>query len=309
MRTYVCKLLQNLYNSFMGAQENSLKYKVLIGVLAILLIGLALYSYSMYKDRKSTVAGLEKQRVEIQKELTGLATEYEEVITENELKDERLIEAKSRIDSLLKEVEESKANIALIERYRTQINQLQAERKILFARADSLVKANERLVAERDSTYSALYASQRKLDSISLDNLELSKAVNQAKSITARKLKANAIILRNNGRIVTTKRSGRADDIQACFTINANNIADEGERRVYVQVVNPMNNILGKQEAIEADGEVLYYSKSIHVYYENDDLDVCILADADDQDLIPGRYVINIYDGINQIGTTTIELR
>lgn len=295
--------------SFMGVQESSLKYKVLIGVLAILLIGLAIYSVSMYKDRKNTVAGLEQQRVEIQKELSGLSTEYDEIITENELKDEEIIEAKSRIDSLLKEVENSKANMGLIERYRSQINQLQAERKVLFARADSLVRANERLVEERDSTSVALYDSQRKVDSLSMDNLELTDAVGRAMLVTARNLKANAVIIRNSGKISTTKRSSRADDVQACFTLNANNIAKEGERKIYVQVVNPMNNILGKQEVVEFDGEVLYYSKSINVYYENDDLDVCILSDADDDDLISGRYVINIFDGIKQIGTSTIELR
>lgn len=293
----------------MGSQEGSLKYKVLIGVLAILLIGLAIYSVSMYKDRKNTVAGLEQQRVEIQKELSGLSTEYDDIITENELKDEEIIEAKGRIDSLLKEVEESKANMSLIERYRSQINQLQNERKVLFARADSLVKANERLSAERDSTSTALYDSKRKLDSLSMDNQELSDAVGRAMLITARDLKSNAVIIRNSGKIVTTRRSSRADDVQACFTLNANNIAKEGERKIYVQVVNPMNNILGKQEVVEVEDEILYYSKSINVYYENDDLDVCILADADDDDLISGRYVINIFDGVTQIGTTTIELR
>ena len=293
----------------MSSQEGSLKYKVLIGILAILLIGLAIYTVSMYKDSKNTVVGLEQQRVEIQKELADLSNEYDQIITENELKDEELIKAKSRIDELLEEVEKSKADIGLIQRYRAQINQLQAERKVMFARADSLVKVNERLIAERDSTSKALHDSQRMLDSLSLDNMELSKKIGQAMQITARNLTASAIIIRKNGKIVDTKRSSRADDIQACFTLNANSMANEGERRVYVQVVNPMNNILGKQEVIQAEDQVLFYSKSINVYYENDDLDVCILADAADEDLIPGRYVINIYDGIEQIGTTTIELR
>src|SRR5699024_7771186 len=252
----------------MSSQEGSLKYKVLIGVLAILLIGLAIYTFSMYKDSKNTVAGLEQQRVEIQRELADLSDEYNEIITENELKDEELIEAKSRIDELLVEVEKSKADIGLIQRYRAQINQLQAERKVMFARADSLVKVNERLIAERDSASMALQNSQRMLDSLSLDNQELSKKIGQAMLVTARNLTANAIIIRRSGKIVSTSRSSRADDIQACFTLNANSVANEGERRIYVQVVNPMNNILGKQEVVQGENQVLFYSKSINVYYE-----------------------------------------
>lgn len=293
----------------MSEQKGSLKYKVLIGVLAILLIGLAIYTVSIYKDSKNTVLGLEQQRIEIQKELSGLSEEYNLVITENELKDEELIKAKDRIDVLLAEVETSKANIALIQRYREQISKLQAEQKRMFARADSLVKVNERLVAERDSTFLALYDSQRKLDSISLDNMELSKRIDQAMLVSARNLSTHAVIIRANGKIVPTRRSGRADDIQVCFTLNANRLAKEGERLVYVQVINPVNNIIGKQEVVGEGNEILYYSKSINVYYENDDLDVCVLGDAEEEDLIPGRYVINIYDGLNLIGTTIIELR
>lgn len=293
----------------MSVQRGSLKYKVFIGILVILLIALAIYSISMYKDSKNTVAGLERQRIEIQKELSGLAEEYETIITENKLKDEDLINAKSRIEELMEEVEKSKANIALIERYRIQINRLQAEQKVLFAKADSLVKSNARLMAERDSTYLQLFDSQRKLDSLSIHNTELSKAMGRAMLVTARNLKANAVIIKSDGKINTTRRSSRADDIQACFTLNPNRVATEGERNIYIQVVNPMNNILGKQNVLEVEGEILYYSKAISVYYENSDLDVCILADAEDEDLIPGRYVINIYDGIEEIGTTTIELR
>lgn len=293
----------------MNSQENSLKYKALIAVLAILLIGLAVYSVSIYKDRNNTVAGLEQQRVEIQKELTSMSAEYDALIVNNELKDEELLQAKERIDSLKEEVEKSKANVALIERYRTQINQLQAERKVLFARADSLVKANQRLITERDSTYLVLHDSKKLIDSLSLYNFELTETVGKAMQVNARNLKANAVIIRNNGKIVTTGRSGRADDIQACFTLNANQFAKEGERRIFVQVVNPNNKIIGQHEVIELEEELFNFSKSINVYYENEDLDVCVLADAADEDLISGRYVINLFDGTRQIGTTTIELR
>jgi len=307
--SYVRTLVKILKVTVMNVQKGGLKYKVLIGILSMLLIGLAIYSISMYKDSKNTVASLERQRVEIQKELSNLVQDYEEVITENELKDEEINGAKNRIEELLIEVENSKANMVLIEKYRQQINQLQNERKILFARADSLVKANERLIAERDSTSIALSDSQRKLDSLSVHTNELTQAMGRAMLVTARNLNAQGVIIRNNGRISHTKRSGRADDVQACFTLNANRVAKDGEREIYVQVINPKNNILGQQGVKEIEGEVLFYSKSIRVFYENEDLDVCILSEAEEEDLIPGRYVINIYDGIVEIGTTTIELR
>ena len=53
----------------MEYEDNSTKFKVLIGVLTLLLIGLAVYTVSLYNDSKNTVSGLEQQKVEIQSEL------------------------------------------------------------------------------------------------------------------------------------------------------------------------------------------------------------------------------------------------
>src|SRR5690625_7599651 len=117
----------------------------------------------------------------------------------------------------------------------------------MFARADSLVKANERLMAERDSTTVALFDSQRKIDSLSLDNIELSKRIGKAMLVTARNLTANAIIIRRSGKIVDTKRSSRADDIHTCFTLNAHSVANADEQILYMKYVNPLYYNLDKQ--------------------------------------------------------------
>jgi len=54
---------------------------------------------------------------------------------------------------------------------------------------------------------------------------------------------------------------------------------------------------------------MLNYSESTNVYYENEELDVCVLVDAIEADLIEGRYVINVFDGPKQVASTTMELK
>jgi hypothetical protein len=45
------------------------------------------------------------------------------------------------------------------------------------------------------------------------------------------------------------------------------------------------------------------------VFYEKEELDVCITSDVTEADLIEGNYTINIFDGASRVATTTMELK
>ena len=57
------------------------------------------------------------------------------------------------------------------------------------------------------------------------------------------------------------------------------------------------------------EDQTLNYSKSTKVFYENEELDVCALIDANEGDLVKGRYVINVFDGPNQVASTSMILK
>jgi cell division protein FtsB len=293
----------------MDTENNSSKFKILIGILSILLIGLAVYTVTLYNDSKNTVSGLEQQKSEIEKELESLITNYDEVIQDNELKDKDLLAARERIEILLDSVKNSEANVALIGRYKAEIGKLKEERKMLFKRADSLINANQRLALERDSTTNVLTKTYQVVDSFSQKNTAMAETIKKGSAVSATDLRGEAVIVRNNGKIVDTRRSSRADKVRACFTLAPNSIAEKGDKLLFVQVINPKNNLLGDKESIDFGENELSYSASTKVFYENDELDVCILVNAAEEDLIEGRYVINVFDGPRQIATATMELK
>jgi hypothetical protein len=293
----------------MEYEDNSTKFKVLIGVLTLLLIGLAVYTVSLYNDSKNTVSGLEQQKVEIQSELEALITNYDKVIQDNELKDEDLFAARERIVMLLDSVKNSEANVALIGRYRAEIGKMKDERKKLFLKADSLIFENQRLEMQRDSTTNVLEKTYLVVDSVSQMNINMAETIRKGSGLTATDLRGEAVIIRKNGKILDTRRSSRADKVRACFTLSPNSIAEKGDKVLYVQVLNPRNNLLGTKELISFDEGDLTYSASTKVYYENDELDVCILVNAAEDDLIEGRYVINVFDGARIISTATMVLK
>ena len=93
---------------------------------------MAVYTVTLYNENKDTVTILQDQKSNIESELQELIANYDEVIQDNKIKDKDLLEARERIEVLLNAVKDSKANIALIRRYKSEIGKLKDERTFLF---------------------------------------------------------------------------------------------------------------------------------------------------------------------------------
>ncbi len=293
----------------MSNENNNTKFKVLVGLLSAMLIALAVYTVSLYNDSKNTLTGLEQQKSDIETELQDLIANYDEVIQENELKDKDLLAARERIEVLLDSVKGAEANVDLIRRYKNEIGKLKDERRLMFRRADSLVAANQMLAIKMDSTTTILNETIRVVDSVGEENIAMAETIKIGSVVKAIDLKGDAVILRNSGKIVDTKRASRADKIRSCFTLAPNSIAVKGDRLLFIQVINPSNNLLGEKAVMQFEEGTLNYSATTKVFYEQDELDVCVLVDAKEEDLIEGRYVINVFDGPQQVATATMVLK
>ena len=63
------------------------------------------------------------------------------------------------------------------------------------------------------------------------------------------------------------------------------------------------------KELLEFENGTLNYSSSIKVFYENEELDVCSMVAANEDDLIEGDYTINVFDGAKLIATSKMTLK
>ena len=289
--------------------SNNNRAKILIGLLVVLLVSLAGYTYTLIQQNKETVLFLEADKAEVQKELEALVVSYNEILQDNKLKDKDLIAARDRIIVLLDSVKNYKANLSIITRYKAQVRGLKNERAQLFKRADSLLVVTQRLAIEKDSTTAVLIKTIKVVDSVTTANTQLFKSLEKGALIGISNLDATAIIVRKGGKIKETKRASRADKIRVCYTIAPNTLAQAGDRVLYVQVINPDNNIIGDKSNITFGQDLLTYSKSESVFYENQALDVCAIVGSTGQDVLKGLYTINIFDAQRQIGSTTLMLK
>ena len=289
--------------------SNNNRAKILIGLLVVLLVSLAGYTYTLIQQNKETVLFLEADKAEVQKELEALVVSYNEILQDNKLKDKDLIAARDRVIVLLDSVKDFKANLSIITRYKAQVRGLKNERAQLFKRADSLLVVTQRLAIEKDSTTAVLIKTIKVVDSVTTANTQLFNSLEKGALIGISNLDATAIIVRKGGKIKETKRATRADKIRVCYTIAPNTLAQAGDRVLYVQVINPDNNIIGDKSNITFGQDLLTYSKSESVFYENQALDVCAIVGTAGQDVLKGLYTINIFDAQRQIGSTTLMLK
>ena len=293
----------------MSDQKSNNALKILTGVLAVALVALGIYTVKFYNDEKENRELLQQEKAVIEGELNDLIVKYDEAISENEGLDEELVAARERILTLRDSVQDMEASVALVARYRREVSNLKAEKEQLFRVVDSLSNQNQLLVTAIDSTNNVLLERTRVSDSLQAQNQTMANQIDRAAELKVSNLRGEGVIERNSGRLVENDRTRRVDKIRTCFSLTPNALAEAGEKELYVQVYNPNNNLVGDQIAVQHEGGVMVYSAATKVYYENEELDVCILANTVEDRLIEGTYKVLVYSGPNLIGATSFSLR
>lgn len=302
--------LPNKFNTgIMSDQKNNKALKILTGILAVALVALGIYTVSFYNEEKENQEILQQEKAQIEGELNDLIVRYDEAIAENQGLDQELAAARERIVVLRDSVQDMEANLSVLARYRREVANLREEKDQLFRVVDSLSNQNRQLITVIDSTNNVLLERTRISDSLRERTQNLAYQVDRASQLSLSGLRGEGVIERNSGRLVVNERTRRVDKIRTCFTITANELAEPGEKELYVQVYNPNNNLVGDQIAVQHEGGVMVYSAATKVFYENDELDVCILANADEDNLVPGNYKVLVYNGSELIGATNFSLR
>lgn len=108
--------------------------------------------------------------------------------------------------------------------------------------------------------------------------------------------------------LYSKSRGKKIQQIRVCFTLEGNEFVRNGNKQLYIQVVNPKNQIISvKDTYLELDNVKLIYSAKMEALYNKKDVDVCIYVDLEADKTIKGKYIINIYNSFSKIGSTIFE--
>jgi hypothetical protein len=181
---------------------------------------------------------------------------------------------------------------------------------ILLAENDRLKGENQYLATSLDSTQVQLAERTMFTDSLLVQNTQLASVVSDASALQTVGLIGMGILERSSGKQVPMERARRSDKIKVCFTVAKNMLADAGDRELYVQVIDPKNNVLGANDQAQFDDQVLNYSLISRFNYENRNLNICeYVLPLEDSKFEAGRYKINVFNDKELISASEFELK
>lgn len=147
--------------------------KVILGIAIALLFVAAFFIYKVQNESAANEKQLKEEKALVLKDLSSMAEQYDVAIGENEVANQKLVEARERIKGLIDSLKVSDNNVKSLWRYKKKYLALQEEMDVLLAENDSLKVENALLATTLDSTQLQLEERTMYNDSLLAQNTEL----------------------------------------------------------------------------------------------------------------------------------------
>jgi regulator of replication initiation timing len=291
-----------------NSNSKSTGLKIALGVLLALFLATGFYTSKLYNEKKENEATLTREKAQVMTDLSAMAKQYDIAISENDITNERLEEARGRIQGLMDSLKISQNSVGNLWRYKKKFMALQKEMTVLMTENDALKVENSLLASSLDSTNVQLAERTVFTDSLLSQNSQLATIVENAAVLQTTALAGAGVIERSSGKLIPTERAKRSDKIRVCYTVAKNTLVGAGDKELYVQIIDPLSNVLGSNEQIQFDTAVLNYSLISKFNYENRSLDICEYI-APNDDFEKGRYIINVFNKSELVSTSEFVLR
>lgn len=283
-------------------------YRIIIGSLIVGMAALGVFSFNTYQSVKAHQHFLDQEKKLVESELSQMILRYDDLSVTSELISDQLDSAKKTTKSALEELRLMKSDFSVLTRFKSELSAIKSKNAILFKTIDSINLLNERLENEKLMAYSELNEQQKANKSLKKINKSLSSAIEEGALLTANSFSAKAY--RSGIKSTSTIKAVQTDQIEVCFTLAENTLAEKGMKDIYIQVLNPLNNVIGEKGAVEFGKFLLIYSDKQRINYDNEVLDVCttIRAQKNDKPFSKGTYYVSVFHKERKLGSTQIEL-
>jgi chromosome segregation ATPase len=285
----------------------------LVLIALILSLGFNIYQWSDGKKNMeqsaAEVDSLVTARTDIEKTLTDTYNELNQYKGINTKLDSLLAEATGKVDEQKERIQDlikkEKNNFEKSEKLQEELIILNSLRDEYMEKVDSLLVENENLKKERDDL-STTVASLTK-------NLETT--VSTASVLKSEYFKVTSLRKKNGNKYSPTIIAKRTNRIETCFALLENSIAHNGERKVYMRIVEPGGKVLGDKSlgsgtfTKAGSEEEVNYTSSKLIEYKNEKMDMCLDWEDIATPFNSGSYMIEIYIDGALSGATSITLR
>jgi hypothetical protein len=123
-------------------------------------------------------------------------------------------------------------------------------------------------------------------------------------------IKVLAMKERSSGKLVETSRANNTDALRINLTIVKNDIAEKGDRQVYIQIVDAQGKTVSQKGMVTLfDNTQVNYSDLSMVNYMNEAIDLISLVEVKRDLMKAGVYTVNIYIENKFVGATKFVLK
>ncbi|WP_397364398.1 hypothetical protein [Olleya sp. R77988] len=296
---------------------HSFNYRLIIGSLVVAFVVLGSYSYSNYNTLEGYKTYIIQEKKLLENELSEMIKRYESVQVESKALNGKLEHSKIKIERILDSIKTLKPSASLLAVFRTKIKLLQKEKAEVLDLVTTLKNENQRLSVKAKKVEQDLLGAKSvttslkaKNEDLVLTNTNLSEKIKSISNLEIDQLSAKAVKRVTSKKIVSTQNSNKAKKLYIEFTLSKNKFVKGGEKDIYIQILNPNNNVISDQGSVNFGKQSLIFSKKIKVDYKNEDVNINALITTDiDQPLTKGVYFVNVFNDNIRLGSTSITLK
>ena len=291
------------YNERPAADKTVRGYQIVIIALAVILV---VMSFIFMRQMANQRADFDIERTSLNEQFASLMGDYDDVRTTNDTLNVQIAEQRQKADSILTQLnKERRLSANKIREYESTLKIMRATMKNYITQIDSLNKVNTRLIGENRNMLEQVTTERLRANRAEESVSELSTKVRQGSVVRARDI--GLVPLSDRDREL--QRAGRAAQLRVDFVLSANELAQPGNREVYVRVVGPDGYLLANNPGatFAFEGEQRAYTALREVDYQNQDLAVGLYYKG--SGIAAGKYMVEVYMDGYLLGSREVNLR
>lgn len=301
-------------NNNQAPRNSNIWMYIVLAIFALGIIGLSFWLISVKNEVNDLRTEKDVQRWELEKELDSIVIEHVRI---KEAYGE-LSDSLTGMDSLFQanadEIQDLLNYKWEFYQVKKKLDRLQVVAQGYVRRMDSIVVVNETLTIENLEMKEEIKIANRNYNSLEKKTDELEGKVGEASILGTYGLRGLPLHVKGSGKEVGTDKVKRTSRIKICFTLSENTIVEPGKKEIYIRIAQPDKEIMeagrGDKYTFVHKGETLQYSIKKGVNYDNEAIDMCLSYNIrSSQELAPGMYHVDVFDGDSNIGHTTFTLK
>ena len=279
---------------------------VIIVCLAVILIALFIFFMIERNENKAHIAAIHQEKELLEQELTELSHNYDDLKTNNDTLNAKLLGEQEKIAQLLDQMKKFRDNsYAEINRYKREIGTLKNVLRSYVVQIDSLNQLNQKLAQENTEVRKQMNWVRERNQKLENQQKDMKEVIARASALRAE----NFVVYPVNKKDKETNWK-KCFNLKAEFVISKNITTERGQRTIYLRLKRPDDKVIAFSDKsfFKYENVSLTYSAKREITYEGERLEMAIYW-PNDGSLIKGKYTAELFCDNEIIGTTEFFLK